>query len=187
MSGVAHLQLVPGIPLREANAFVREHHRHHGEDRGCFFSAGVAHLDRIVGVVIVGRPKARHLQDGYTAEVTRLCVDPAWEEAYELGRAGGLFWRAREAGLCGLALVEHVLWRCPSGAPSALYAAAWRAWRSLGGRRLITYTLPEEGGASLRGAGWRCLGEAGGGSWSRASRPRVDEHPTQIKLRWEAA
>ena len=55
------------------------------------------------------------------------------------------------------------------------------------GTRLVTYTLPEEGGASLRGAGWRCIGEAGGGSWSRTARPRVDAHPTQRKLRWEAA
>ncbi len=31
------------------------------------------------------------------------------------------------------------------------------------------------------------IGEAGGGSWSRADRPRVDTHPTQAKLRWEAA
>lgn len=186
MSGPAHVELVPGLPLREANAFVREHHRHHGEDRGCFFCAGLAHLAVIRGVVIVGRPKARELQDGYTAEVTRLCIDPAWEEAYESGRAAGVFWRAREEGRRGLSLAEHVLWRCPSGAASQLYAAAWRAWRGLGGLRLVTYTLPDEGGASLRGAGWRCLGEAGGGSWSRPSRPRVDEHPTQAKLRWEA-
>lgn len=77
---------------------------------------------------------------------------------------------------------------CTDGTPNAcshLYSAAWRAARALGWKKLITYTLPEEGGASLRGAGWRCIGEAGGGSWSRASRPRVDRHPTQIKLRWE--
>jgi len=68
---------------------------------------------------------------------------------------------------------------------SALYGAAWRVARGLGYRRLITYTLPEEGGASLRGAGWKCVGEAGGGSWSCKSRPRVDLHPTQIKMKWE--
>ena len=67
---------------------------------------------------------------------------------------------------------------------SFLLGAAWRAARSLGYRRLITYTLPEEGGASLRGAGFQCLGECGGGSWSRKSRPRVDLHPTQVKLKW---
>lgn len=68
---------------------------------------------------------------------------------------------------------------------SMLYAA-WRAARALGYRRLITYTLPEEGGASLRASGFRCVGEAGGGSWSCKSRPRVDTHPLQVKLRWEA-
>jgi len=69
---------------------------------------------------------------------------------------------------------------------SALYSAAWRVARELGYRRLITYTLPEEGGISLKAAGWKCLGERGGGTWSRGSRPRVDKHPTQVKMGWEA-
>lgn len=68
---------------------------------------------------------------------------------------------------------------------SFLYGAAARACFSLGYRRLGTYTLPEEGGASLRGAGWKLIGERGGGSWSRDERPRVDKHPTQGKLLWE--
>ena len=63
--------------------------------------------------------------------------------------------------------------------------ACWRAARGMGYRKLITYTLAEEGGASLRGAGFKLIGEAGGGSWSRRERPRVDTHPTQRKLRWE--
>ena len=68
---------------------------------------------------------------------------------------------------------------------SLLYAAAWRACRALGYRRLITYVLDTEPGTSLRAAGWRCVGEAGGGSWGRVDRPRVDKHPTQEKMRWE--
>jgi hypothetical protein len=68
---------------------------------------------------------------------------------------------------------------------SALYSACWRAARAMGFSKLITYTLREEGGTSLRAAGWRCLGEAGGGSWNRAVRPRADDHPLQTKLRWE--
>lgn len=68
---------------------------------------------------------------------------------------------------------------------SMLYRAAWKAARALGYRRLITYTLPEEGGASLRGAAFRLVGERGGGSWNCQSRPRVDKHPTQGKLLWE--
>lgn len=78
---------------------------------------------------------------------------------------------------------------CTDGARNAcsmLYASAWRAVRAMGYRRLVTYTLAEEGGASLRAAGWRLVGEAGGGSWSRPDRPRYDEHPLQKKLRWEA-
>jgi L-amino acid N-acyltransferase YncA len=77
---------------------------------------------------------------------------------------------------------------CTDGARNAcsmLYRAAWRACRGMGYRRLITYTLPEEGGASLRGAGFQLIGQAGGGSWGRKGRPRVDMHPTQDKLRWE--
>lgn len=68
---------------------------------------------------------------------------------------------------------------------SFLYRQAWRAARAMGYRRLITYTLATEAGASLRGAGFKLIGVAGGGSWSRPSRPRVDEHPLQTKLRWE--
>lgn len=68
---------------------------------------------------------------------------------------------------------------------SMLYSAAWRAARALGYLKLITYTLETEGGASLRGAGWRCIAETRGGSWDRKARPRVDRHPTQGKLRWE--
>ncbi len=84
----------------------------------------------------------------------------------------------------------EVLRLCTDGTRNAcsfLYGACWRAARALGYRRLVTYTLPEEGGTSLRAAGWRLVGEAGGGTWSRANRPRIDTHPTQTKLRWEAA
>ncbi len=70
---------------------------------------------------------------------------------------------------------------------SILYGAARRASFALGFKRLITYTLPTEGGASLRASGWKLLGEAGGGTWARKSRPRIDKHPTQTKWLWEAA
>jgi hypothetical protein len=47
----------------------------------------------------------------------------------------------------------------PKGACSMLYQACWRAWRAMGGRRMITYTLQSESGASLRGANWRIVGQ----------------------------
>lgn len=70
-------------------------------------------------------------------------------------------------------------------ANSLLYGAVRRASWALGFKRLITYTLPEEGGASLRAAGFRVVGEAGGGRWSRENRPRIDTHPLQKKIKWE--
>jgi hypothetical protein len=74
---------------------------------------------------------------------------------------------------------------CPN-ACSALYSAAWRACKAMGYTRLITYTLDSEPGTSLTAAGWRLVGQAGSGSWSRKDRPRVDKHPLQGKLRWES-
>lgn len=72
---------------------------------------------------------------------------------------------------------------------SMLYGAAWRAAKALGFARLLTYTLPAEGGASLRGAGWRLVGVRGGGNWNTPARPRVDT--AQLlrgqKLLWEVA
>lgn len=149
-TAIHSLSLVP-ITLRDACAFIAEHHRHHDPPRGCILTVGAATGDRVVGVCVVGRPVARMLQDGFTAEVTRVATDGA------------------------------------RNANSFLYGAAWRACRALGYRRLVTYTLPGEGGASLRAAGWTLLGEAGGGSWSRRSRPRVDHAPTQVKLAWQVS
>lgn len=74
----------------------------------------------------------------------------------------------------------------PNGC-SKLYAAAWRAARAMGYRKLITFTLQSEPGTSLVAAGWRLVGEAVGGSWSVPSRPRVDSHPLEPKFKWEVA
>jgi len=80
---------------------------------------------------------------------------------------------------------------CTNGTKNAcsmLYSAAWKAAKALGYRRLITYTLPEEGGASLKASNWKCLGLRGGGNWNVKSRPRVDtdELLRGQKLLWEA-
>lgn len=67
------LSLVP-VSLKDANAFVAEHHRHHKPTRGHKFSIGCAVEGRLVGVAIVGRPVSRYLDDGLTLEVNRLCT-----------------------------------------------------------------------------------------------------------------
>lgn len=108
---------------------------------------------KVVGVAIAGRPVSRHLDDGWTLEVSRVATDGT------------------------------------KNACSFLYGAIKRCGKAMGYTRFITYTLPQEGGASLRGAGWVLMSEAaGGGSWDTPSsgRPRVDTHPLQMKFRWES-
>lgn len=144
------LYILP-LDLREANEYVRRHHRHHGPARGCKFAIGVGMEGsaEVRGVAIVGRPVARHLQDGWTLEVTRLATD---------GVKGGC---------------------------QALYAAAWRAARAMGYRRVITYIVRSESGVSLKAAGWRMVGEVPKRSWHRDLRPRIDKSEPQERLRWE--
>lgn len=76
------------------------------------------------------------------------------------------------------------------GTPNAcskLYAAVARIARQMGYERIFTYTLPSEGGASLRASGWTLeTTTAGGGSWSRDGRPRTDDAPLEAKARWAA-
>lgn len=143
------LDLQP-VSLREARAFVDRHHRHLGAPAGAKFAIGLTDGERVLGVILVGRPVSRHLDDGWTAEVNRCCV------------------------------LEGVKNGC-----SKLYAASWRAARAMGYRRLVTYTLEGEPGTSLEAAGWRIVGQTKEEGWDRPSRPRVDEHPTQRKIRWE--
>ena len=105
--------------------------------------------------------------------------------------------------VCGVAIIGRPVARgnqdgftaevtrcCTDGTKNAcsmLYSAAWRAARAMGYRKLVTYTLQSEAGASLRAAGWSVVGEVRGRSWHTPSRPRVDKHPTQDKFRWEVA
>lgn len=76
---------------------------------------------------------------------------------------------------------------CTDGTPHAcsfLYGAAARIAREMGFEKIITYTLPEEGGVSLRASGWVCVAKTSGGDWHREDRPRVTENPAP-KWRWE--
>ena len=66
------LTLIP-VPLKEANAFVAKHHRHHKPVTGHKFSLGCIRDGQLAGVAIVGRPVSRYLDDGRTLEVNRLC------------------------------------------------------------------------------------------------------------------
>lgn len=79
---------------------------------------------------------------------------------------------------------------CTNGtknAVSKLRGAICRVGFGLGYKRIITYTLPSEGGGSMRAAGWKLIGERGGGNWNVPSRPRIDtkKELQGQKLLWE--
>lgn len=156
------LALCP-LDLDEANAFVERYHRHHDAVVGYKFALGAVYQGRIVGVAIVGRPTPRGRQDGVTLELTRLCTDNIDRKVVD--RRG----REHDLGVC-----------------SFLYAAATRAAHALGYRRFGSYFLKSESGVSAKAAGWRLISEVKGRSWNCRSRPRVDKHPTQDKLLFEA-
>jgi hypothetical protein len=126
------LQLVH-LELSEANTFVSAHHRHHKPVIGHKFSLGAALGEKLVGVVIIGRPVARGRQDGETLEVTRLCTDgtknacsflygAAARATFALGyRKIGTYILASEpgtsltaAGWRMIAEVKGRSWDCPS-------------------------------------------------------------------------
>ena len=104
--------------------------------------------------------------------------------------------------LCGVAMVGRPVSRylddgetlevnrlCTDGTKNAcsmLYSSAWRAAKALGYKRIFTYTLQSEGGASLRAAGWVNEGEAGGLNWT-GKRYEQTELPMvmEMKVRWK--
>lgn len=63
------------ITLRQASAYINQHHRHHKATVGHKFSIGVFDGDRMVGCAVCGRPVSRYLDDGTTCEINRLCTD----------------------------------------------------------------------------------------------------------------
>ena len=76
---------------------------------------------------------------------------------------------------------------CTLGHPNAcsmLLGACRRVARSLGYRRLVSYTLKSEPGTSLRAAGWSETAAVRGRSWNCPSRPR-QSGTTIEKRRWE--
>ena len=71
---MSNLQLVP-LTQAQACDFVAAHHRHHAPRRDKY-RIGIADRKGVLhGVVQVGRPSARALDDSRTLEVLRLCTD----------------------------------------------------------------------------------------------------------------
>lgn len=68
---------IEAVPLSQAqaNEYVARYHRHHDPVRGDKFRVGASINGELAGVVQVGRPVARMLDDGKTVEVVRLCTN----------------------------------------------------------------------------------------------------------------
>jgi len=62
------------ITFKEACNFILKYHSHHRPPQGWKFGIAVNDGVNIVGVITVGRPVARHLDDGWTLEITRCCT-----------------------------------------------------------------------------------------------------------------
>lgn len=142
------------VTLREANATVRALHRHHGPVVGHKFALGVE-------------------------------VD------------SGFGW-TREAGvaICGRPVARHLddgrtlevlrvaVLPGEKNCCSMLYGACARVAREMGYERIVTYTLVQEKGTSLKAVGWKREATTEGGSWDAPSRRRLDKHPLVPKVRW---
>jgi len=147
--------VITPITISEARVFVNQHHRHHRAPQGGLFACAVSRVADDGAALICGVAIVGR-------PVSRHLDADSW-----------------------CAEVTRVATDGTPHACSALYGACWRAARALGYQRLITYTLKEESGVSLKAAGWKVIGESKGGSWSCKSRPRVDKHPLQAKIKWE--
>ena len=113
------LEIVP-ITRKEAQTFVKAHHRHLGPVTGAIFQIACADKETqaIVGVALVGRPIATSLDDGWTLEVNRCATDGTKNACSMLYAAA---WRvARNLGYRKLITYTH---KSESGA--SLRGAGW--------------------------------------------------------------
>jgi hypothetical protein len=112
------LQLQP-IEFSEACRFIALYHRHHQPPQGWKFGIGVNDGEKVVGVITVGRPVARALDNGWTLEVTRCCTDGQYNAASMLYSAA---WRACRA-LGYQRLITYTLITEPG---TSLKASGWK-------------------------------------------------------------
>lgn len=115
---MSHLQIVP-VRFRDACAFVAAWHRHHRPPVGHVFSIGVAADGVLIGVAIVGRPVAQHLDDRQTLEVTRTATDGTHNANSALY---GAAWRAAKA----LGYTRLIIYTQDGEGGASLRAAGYR-------------------------------------------------------------
>lgn len=108
------------MTLKEAQSFVDQHHRHNVAPQGHKFSIGLSNGENVIGVVIVGRPVARHNDDGWTLEVTRCCVLEGHRNANSMLYAAA--WRAARA----MGYHRLITYTLKSETGTSLKASGWK-------------------------------------------------------------
>jgi hypothetical protein len=113
------LHLVP-VRFRRATEFVAEHHRHHRPPRGLIFAMGVADDDEeLRGVLVAGRPVARHYDNGSTLEVTRVATDGA-------ANANSMLYGAARRASRALGYTRLITYTQEGETGASLRAAGWQ-------------------------------------------------------------
>lgn len=120
------------ITLREANAYVGQHHRHNLPVNGHKWSLACYDGDRLCGVAIAGQPIARKLDDGLTLEVRRVCTDGTYNACSIL--YGACARVAREMGYCRV--ITYTLVSEPG---TSLKASGWINCGEAGG---VSWNVP---------------------------------------------
>lgn len=115
---VSPLRLVP-LSIKAADRFVAEHHRHHDPTHGhAKFALGAERDGQLVGVIVVGRPKGRLIDDGKRLEAVRICTHGDCHNAVSF-----LWSRARRAAFA-LGYTEPLLTYIQDGESGASLVAA---------------------------------------------------------------
>lgn len=119
------------LAICHAKNFVTEHHRHHPAPQGGLWAAGATHAGALVAAAIVGRPVARGLQDGWTAEVIRVAAIEGQKNACSLLYAAC----TRAARALGYRRLVTYLLASESGSSlKALKDLGWREVAEVDGR-----------------------------------------------------
>jgi len=184
------VKIVP-VELREANAFVAEHHRHHKPVQGHRFSLGLVNGDgELIGVCTVGRPVSRMAGKG-VLEVTRLCTDGTPYACSKLYGAA-----ARVGKDLGYTRIQTFILAEEPG--TSLRAAGWQdeglteggQWIYSRKCELCRHTLPKGKRSHARFCNERCKNTAtlrrrrGKGDTLSPFSPRRTDQPIGPKRRW---
>ena len=74
----------------------------------------------------------------------------------------------------------------PKNTGSFLYGRCWRIWQQMGGKKMLTYTLKEESGATMRAVGWKIMGETKPATEKGGWNTRAPQHNGYISNReWQ--